>query len=525
MRTAILLLVSTVIALTADPQPIGRRRALLIGINDYTASALGRPQGAAPDGREWPNLSGAVNDVSILREMLVERYGFEPRDVVAITDQKATRAAILNAIDRHLLKPAAEGDVLFFYYAGHGSQVRNSKSEEPDRMDESLVPADSRLGARDIRDKELRRLFNRILDRGARLTAILDACHSGSGVRGPGRSRVRARGVRSDDRDVADDTDAGPRPEDRGALVLAAAQDYDRAWERRDEDGSVHGAFSWAWIRAMRDSSAGEPAEETFLRAQARLRAETPFQEPVLAGNADARRNPFLGVHSDRRHPRIVVAIERVRGDGTVVLDGGWANGLSVGSELRSSDARLKITAVTGPARSEACILQGTVHSGALADMVREPERSWEHIESTTEAPAAYRLELRPKRNGSALHDLVLRLDSPVPAPAPPRHYYVLRIDGNGRSVLVYPRSGSVENRFPLGVPAPELVLGSVEIVRRETFFLLSTEEPLPNPWVLESVMPARPPAVAAAGWSLEKVVYESKKSARKTPQSSENSV
>lgn len=444
--------------------------------------------------------------------MLIERHGFAPRDVVTLTDQAATRAAILEAIDRHLLKPAAEGDMLFFYYAGHGSQVRNTKSEEPDRMDESLVPADSRLGARDIRDKELRRLFNRILDRGARLTVILDACHSGSGVRGAGRSRVRTRGVRSDDRDVADSTDAGPRPEDRGALVLAAAQDYDRAWERRDEDGRVHGAFSWAWIRAMRDSSAGEPAEETFLRAQARLRAETPFQEPVLAGNTEARRNPFLGVHADRSHPRTVVAVERVRSDGTVVLDGGWANGLSIGSELRSSDARLQVTAITGPARSEACTLRGTVRSGALADMVRGPERSWDHIEPTTETPAPYRLELRPARAGGALHDLILRPDSPLPASVPPRHYYVLRIDGKGRSVLVYPRSGSVENRFPLGEPAPELVLGSVEIARRETFFLLSTEEPLPNPWILESVMPARPPAAAAAGWSLEKVVYDSQK-------------
>ena len=71
----------------------------------------------------------------------------------------------------------------------------------------------------------------------------------------------------------------------------------------------------------------------------------------------------------------------------------------------------------------------------------------------------------------------------------------MLRIDGAGRSALVYPRSGSVENRFPLGEPTPELLLGSVELGVRETFVLLSTDEPLPNPWVLESVMPARPPS------------------------------
>ena len=412
-----------------------------------------------------------MNDVSILREMLIERYGFESRDVVTLTDQEATRTAILEAIDRHLLRPAAEGDVLFFYFAGHGSQVRNTLSDEPDRLDESFVPADSRLGALDIRDKELRPLFNQILDRGAHLTVMLDACHSGSGVRGHRRG-LRYRGVRRDERDVADGASAGPRPEDRGALVLSAAQDYDRAWEMRDDRGRMHGAFSWAWIRALRDAASTEPAEETFLRAQARLRAEMPFQEPVLAGDADARRNPFLGAHASQRDARAVVAVERVRSDGTIVLQGGWANGLSIGNELRTADARLTITAVDGPARSDARVDSGHVQSGQLVEVSGNVKLPWQFLESQAQAP--YRLT----RDGDRL---LLRTTLPQP---PPRHYYALAIDDDGRCTLVYPRSGSVENRFPLDTPEPEISLGAVS--KSGELFLLVTDEPLPNPWILE---------------------------------------
>jgi hypothetical protein len=368
------------IAGTVDAQPVGRRRALLVGIDDYTAGRLDPQPGAAPvPGRDWPNLKGAVSDAGAMEELLVRLYGFDRSDIITLTDQAATRVAILQALDQHLAEAAAKDDVLFFYFAGHGSQVRNSLSDELDGLDESIVPADSRAGAPDIRDKELRRLFNRVLDRGARLTVMLDNCHSGSGARGLWTG-ARPRGVRADPRDVADGADPGPRPEDRGALILSAAQDFDTAWETRDERGVFHGAFSWAWMRAARDSSPGESAHETFLRAQARLRAETPYQEPVIAGDAEARLSPFLGVRGDRRTDRTVVAVEKVRSDGTVVLQGGWVNGLSIGTELRATEGpskvHLAITALHGLGQSEARLkppgrsMPRAIQSGALVEVV-----------------------------------------------------------------------------------------------------------------------------------------------------------
>lgn len=349
------------------------RYALLVGINDYSASTLPPHPGlrCAPD-RDWPNLGGAVNDVLDLHEMLTLVYGFSRRDVVVLKDQEATRDAIVGSIQQ-LVDKAAKDDVVLFYYAGHGSQVRNSLSDERDQLDESLVPADSRLGAPDIRDKELRTLFNRILDRGAKLTIIIDACHSGSAARGL-PTGARRRAVRADNRDVADRS-SGPRPESRGALVLSASQDYENAWERRDEHKRIHGVFSWALLRSLRDAATSEPASETFLRAQARMRAETPFQEPVLAGTTEVKLNPLFGARTDRRDDHTIVAIAKVHDNETVTLEGGWANGLTPGSELRigGSNARLVITAVNGLGESVARIESPdrSIHAGALAEVTQ----------------------------------------------------------------------------------------------------------------------------------------------------------
>jgi hypothetical protein len=367
-------------ACEAGAAPSTRSRALLIGIDDYSATTFASRPKVALTGRDWPNLKGAVTDVRMLQEMLVLLYGFDRRDIVTLTNQSASRTAILAALGRHLVQPSRAGDVVFFYFAGHGSQVYNSLSDEDDRFDESLVPADSRAGALDIRDKELRPHFNRILDRGAKLSILLDNCHSGSGARGLA-SGATARGIEPDRRDVADRTAFGARPEDRGALVLSATHDFDKAWERRDETGKWHGTFSWAWLRAMRDAAAGEPAGDTFLRAHARMSAETPFQEPVLGGDDVAQRTPFLGRRVDRHGDRIRVAVESVRRDGTVMLQGGWANGLGVGSELRLANEpenpfRLTVISIQGLGESVARskspnrAVPREIRSGALLEVI-----------------------------------------------------------------------------------------------------------------------------------------------------------
>jgi uncharacterized caspase-like protein len=340
------------------------RRAVIIGIDDYSASKL--PGKIDPEHRGWAELRGAARDAETFQAMLQSLYGFSARDIVLLTNQNATRSAILRALDEHLVKRAQKGDVLFFYFAGHGSQRLNSKSDESDKLDETIVPADSRRGAPDISDKELRRSFNAILDRGAMLTIVLDHCHSGSSFRGLPSGAI-PRGIAPSRVDIADATDYGPLPESRGALVFSATQADASAWETRGDDGLMHGVFSWSLIRALRDALPNESAHETFLRARARMRTDAPDQQPNLAGPDAARKRPFLGSRMTR--VRGTVAIASVEGDQRAILDGGWIHGLSVGTPLRGLDdpsARLTITKL-GLASSEARIDAGaSVRSGML---------------------------------------------------------------------------------------------------------------------------------------------------------------
>ncbi len=499
------------LAVSAFAQPA--KRALLVGIDDYTASTL--PVVKAVEHRGWPDLQGAANDARILSDMLVLRYAFARENVVTLTNQQATRVAILRAIEEHLVAPARRGDVVFYYFAGHGAQVPNAASDEPDLLDESIVPADSRRGAADIRDKELRPLFNRILDRGARLTLLLDDCHSGGGFRG-----ARVRGVKKA-QPIIDSRDYGPRPDERGALVLASTQDLDDAHEMRGDDNLMHGAFTWAWIRALRDAAAGEPAQETFLRAQARLRGEKPYQMPAMLGNADARLRPFLG--ADRGSVRAVIAVESVQPDGEVILQGGWAHGLAPGSELRTLDTRVHVTRLLGLGRSVAHVDAGGVNAGALLEIVR-PTRAWLSRATPTDPAAPYSLAVRDERTqqlvenatviGNRIYSIVLRRSQ---APDAKRFYYVFVVDSHGHSHLVFPRTGSVENRFPIAGDTPvEIALGepsAFRVVRPygiDTYVLLSTEEPLPDPSILERDDARAQHVLLATRWSIERITLES---------------
>jgi len=370
-------------AIEAEP----RRRALLVGIDDYSAHQQAS-KGAPVSNREFRNLGGAVHDVEVMQGVLTSVYKFKPGEIATLKNPAATRDAILGAIAT-LIRGAKKGDVLLFYFSGHGSQVRNSLSEEKDRFDESIVPANTRSGALDIRDKELRRRFLPALDRGARLTIILDSCHSGSGARGvPGDGQ--AREGPADPRDIKDGY-RGPSLEDRGALVLSAARDTDLAFEMKGYQEKPQGVFSWALVRAIKDAAPNEPAIDTFRRAAARMRLEKPEQVPVIAGNAEARFSPLLGVRKDRKSDRITAGVASVDPDGLVTIDGGWANGLTLNSELRPvtkppSAVRLQVIALDGMTKCRAKIRKGsakTLHSGSLLELVAwvapqdQPLRVW----------------------------------------------------------------------------------------------------------------------------------------------------
>ena len=82
------------------------RKALLVGINKYSDAPL----------------RGCVNDCLMMYKVLVEQFKFKTNNINLITDYECTKEGILRNLYQ-LTSGAKDGDILYFHYSGHGSQV------------------------------------------------------------------------------------------------------------------------------------------------------------------------------------------------------------------------------------------------------------------------------------------------------------------------------------------------------------------------------------------------------------------
>jgi metacaspase-1 len=151
------------------------RRALLIGINNY------------PDPAN--RLEGCVNDVFLMSSVLQES-GFDPEEIRIVLDERSTSQGIMERL-HWLLDGVRDGDQRMLFYSGHGAQIpRYNAKDEPDHVDECLVPYDFDWSpGRAILDNQFSELYSQ-LPYESRFVAMFDCCHSG-GLTRDGGPRVR----------------------------------------------------------------------------------------------------------------------------------------------------------------------------------------------------------------------------------------------------------------------------------------------------------------------------------------------
>jgi len=338
-----------------------KKRAVLVGINDYSPAQTD----AGTPLRKWKDLKGAVNDAETVAAILDSKYQFD--EIVLLRNEEATREAIFGAIS-DLEEASSGGDVAVFYYAGHGSQVRNIGSRESDGLDETIVPFDVVSGALDIRDKELRDSFNKIIDKGGLLTMIFDSCHSGSITRGVAGGQTRFIEASSI---VVDDPSNPPRPIDRGAVVISAAQDDELASELLDAEGNHRGAFSWALGQALYSADQHDSMQRIFLKTRALMKARGITQEPVMGGQQEMLAQSMFGSSAGVASSDEVIVM-RVEDD-DIFVQGGIATGLREGSELLSSNGdRYVIFQNIGMASSIANVMTSDTTSATTSAMQNE---------------------------------------------------------------------------------------------------------------------------------------------------------
>jgi metacaspase-1 len=138
-------------------------KAFLVGIDEY---------------QNIKGLDGCENDVEDMANTLVI-HGFDPLNIMIKTNANATRENILKGLNWLLENPQPD-DKLIFYYAGHGSRVTDPHGDDPDGMDEVILPTDLDWKKKNyISDDDFRDLFSGLKEK-VILEVIFDSCFSGT---------------------------------------------------------------------------------------------------------------------------------------------------------------------------------------------------------------------------------------------------------------------------------------------------------------------------------------------------------
>ncbi|GFP89413.1 metacaspase-1 [Phtheirospermum japonicum] len=119
-----------------------------------------------------------------MKFMLINRFKFPESSILMLTEEETdphkipTKHNIRMAMF-WLVQGCQSGDSLVFHFSGHGSQQRDYTGDEIDGFDETLCPLDYETQGM-IVDNEINATLVKPLPTGAKLHAIIDACHSGT---------------------------------------------------------------------------------------------------------------------------------------------------------------------------------------------------------------------------------------------------------------------------------------------------------------------------------------------------------
>ncbi len=306
-------------------------RMLFVGVDHYAYTV--------------PNLKGTVNDVDHIKKALHDTYGWQvdqpiarscPTPVttdtsVTLTNDCATRDAILGALGT-LITASSEGDTVLFYYAGHGSQIRDTKHhDQASGWLDTILPYDARdpkfSVPTEIVDEELNVIIqnaNRV--QGANIVTIFDSCHSATATYAAETGSASREVVRLDVKTLRDVPTLLPRT----AKALgyrahfAAAGDAEIA---REVDGVGSGPRAGVFTSALVKAIAAAP-NATFADLIEEVKMQIPSGE--VGGQHPSASGALNRSFDGKAKGGILVPAQAQLGE--VALLSGLLSGISVGS-------------------------------------------------------------------------------------------------------------------------------------------------------------------------------------------------
>ena len=255
------------------PGYVRQKYALVVGIGRFRDPAIARLQYAAKDASDF---------AAVLAD---PEYGnFEPANITLLTDEKATRAAILNALQQLFLQ-AREDDLVVTYVSSHGSPAQYEKGLEGigHIVTYDTNPKNIWVDALEYKDFAAKAS----LIKARRKVTFLDTCFSGEAIK-RGEKALTIEGLGIDDRT------AKLFLSGEGTFVIMSSRDNERSWE---SDRIQNSYFTFYLIDALRRSKELPTVKEVFdyisLKVpQAVARDKQASQHPQMrpsGGTADLR--------------------------------------------------------------------------------------------------------------------------------------------------------------------------------------------------------------------------------------------
>lgn len=315
VRTAALSALTLVLSIFASQIAMAQDRALIVAIDQYADERLASLPAKL-----------AENDAEAIQQLLVKKLGFKADEIKVLRNEKATRKAILSAIDGWLnpngsgkeqkkvrqLKGLDESGALatnkkkkrkkkkvkwrpppktyrsYFYFSGLGHVVSDANGDESDGYDEAIVPYDAKLdtaGGRKeiggmILDDDVENAL--IAYKHRHVTLVMDTSHSGVVTRDlnlANRTAVRMRVPRFDEavRSIASEDwlvrhkEEGPFADVRipgGSLQVWSAASATQSALIAGQDDKPNGLFTLLYTEGLMTGRADKNANGIISNAE-----------------------------------------------------------------------------------------------------------------------------------------------------------------------------------------------------------------------------------------------------------------
>jgi len=304
------------------------KHALIIAIGEY------------PEDSDWPNIS-SENDVPLIENALIKQ-GFSQDRIAVLKSKEANKTAILAELKK-LAENAGNGDIVVVHISSHGQQIMDDNGDELDGYDEAIVAYGAPAsydplykGENHLRDEELGNALGAIRSKiGSSGDVILfvDACHSGTATRGPGKKRGGKApfapadftpSQKSEDIGVFENNPTSRNTGNMAPLVVFSASRSDEINYEYDGYGSLSVAIS----RSMANLQSGMSYRAFFAKILKEMSVIAPKQNPAIEGDVD--REMFGGkvVAQEAYYTIFRIKNERLN------LNGGQLNGLFIDTEI-----------------------------------------------------------------------------------------------------------------------------------------------------------------------------------------------